>query len=85
RYLGYVGGSVYLNKRRILNDLLGARFFRDGSSQYVVDSKNQLLYHQNSHLVGQTVNPVITPQQRQKSRNGQYHGVTSEGEAMQAG
>ncbi|WP_168428591.1 sensor domain-containing diguanylate cyclase [Erwinia amylovora] len=85
RYLGYVGGAVYLNKRSILNDLLGAQFFRDGSSLYVIDSKNQLLYHQYSHLVGQTVNPLITPQQRQQASNGQYQVVTSEGEAMLAG
>ncbi|UWS28327.1 sensor domain-containing diguanylate cyclase [Erwinia pyrifoliae] len=84
-YLGYVGGSVYLKKRSILNDLLGAQFFRDGSSLYVVDSENQLLYHQNSHLLGQTVNPLITQQQREQASNGQYQVVTSEGEAMLAG
>ena len=31
RYLGYVGGSLYLRERNILNSLLGEHFYKDGS------------------------------------------------------
>lgn len=37
RYLGYVGGSLYLRERNILNRLLGEHFYKDGSYLYVVD------------------------------------------------
>lgn len=47
RYLGYVGGSLYLRERNILNSLLGEHFYKDGSYLYVVDRNRRLLYHPN--------------------------------------
>lgn len=55
RYLGYVGGSLYLRERNILNSLLGEHFYKDGSYLYVVDRNRRLLYHPNSERVGTVV------------------------------
>ncbi|HDS0917475.1 TPA: diguanylate cyclase [Pseudomonas putida] len=55
RYLGYVGGSLYLRERNILNSLLGDHFYKDGSYLYVVDRNRRLLYHPNSERVGTVV------------------------------
>ncbi|MCX2888660.1 MULTISPECIES: sensor domain-containing diguanylate cyclase [Pseudomonas] len=55
RYLGYVGGSLYLRERNILNSLLGEHFHQDGSYLYVVDRNRRLLYHPNSQRVGTVV------------------------------
>lgn len=55
RYLGYVGGSLYLRERNILNSLLGEHFYKDGSYLYVVDRNRRLLYHPNSQRVGTVV------------------------------
>ncbi|MFJ4387334.1 diguanylate cyclase [Pseudomonas sp. NPDC089408] len=55
RYLGYVGGSLYLRERNILNSLLGEHFHQDGSYLYVVDRNRRLLYHPDSQRVGTVV------------------------------
>ncbi|MNM75096.1 putative diguanylate cyclase YcdT [compost metagenome] len=61
RYLGYVGGSIYLRERSILNSLLGEHFYRDGSYIYVVDQRGQLLYHRDAERVGEPIhsNPAV--------------------------
>lgn len=51
-YLGYVGGTIYLKQKNILNNLLGEHYYRDGSYLYVVDQDRQLLYHPNPERVG---------------------------------
>ena len=61
QYLGYIGGTVYLKQKSILNNLLGEHYYRDGSYLYVVDQNRRLLYHPNPARVGEKVgkNPVI--------------------------
>ncbi|KKW50571.1 sensor domain-containing diguanylate cyclase [Pantoea stewartii] len=70
RYLGYVGGTIYLKKKSILNALLGEQFYRDGTSVFVLDSNNQVLYHQNRQLVGKTIPPLLSDRERQEKDNG---------------
>ncbi|WP_338526975.1 sensor domain-containing diguanylate cyclase [Erwinia aphidicola] len=84
-YLGYVGGSIYLKKKSILNVLLGEQFYRDGSTLYVIDGKNQVLYHQDRQMVGKTINPLISNDQRSKASNGNREVSADNGEAMLAG
>lgn len=84
-YLGYVGGSIYLKKRSILNVLLGEQFYRDGSSLYVIDSKNQVLYHQDRQRVGKTIDPLISTAVRARASNGNQQVTTESGEPMLAG
>lgn len=61
RYLGYVGGSLYLREHNILKDLLGEHFYKDGSYLYVVDRNRRLLYHPDSERVGTVLdgNPLV--------------------------
>lgn len=66
-YLGYVGGSIYLKKKSILNTLLGEQFYRDGTNVYVLDSHNQVLYHQNPQRVGSYLPTMLTGDRRQQS------------------
>lgn len=84
-YLGYVGGSIYLKKKSILNAILGEQFYRDGSSLYVVDEGNKVLYHQDASLIGQTIAPLIEESQRQNNGNGFQQVNDSSGRAMLAG
>ncbi|HUH56997.1 MAG TPA: sensor domain-containing diguanylate cyclase [Pseudomonadales bacterium] len=44
-YLGYIGGSIYLKERGILNALLADHFHQDDSYVYVIDKNKQLIYH----------------------------------------
>ena len=66
-YLGYVGGTIYLKKKSILNALLGEQFYRDGTSVYVLDSNNQVLYHQNRQLIGKMLPAIIGPREDQSN------------------
>ncbi|MDY0926355.1 sensor domain-containing diguanylate cyclase [Pantoea trifolii] len=71
RYLGYVGGTIYLKKKSILNALLGEQFYRDGTHVYVLDRNNQVLYHQNSQLIGKSVPGIVSDRQREEKTNGE--------------
>ncbi|QXZ11434.1 sensor domain-containing diguanylate cyclase [Comamonas sp. Y33R10-2] len=61
QYLGAVGGSVYLKEDNILDTLLGSHFYQDGTYVYVVDKNKHIIYHPDSHRVGDTImnNDVI--------------------------
>lgn len=47
KYLGYIGGTIYLKEKSILHNLLGEHYHRDGSYLYIVDENRRLLYHPN--------------------------------------
>jgi len=78
RYLGYVGGTIYLKKKSILNTLLGEQYYRDGTSVYVLDSASQVLYHQNGQMIGKTLPALLNG--RDESSNGSLQ-LRSAGEA----
>lgn len=61
RYEGTVGGSIYLKQESILDHMLGAHFYRDGSYLYVVDGHKRIIYHPHPPRVGDVVegNPVV--------------------------
>ncbi len=60
-YLGFVGGSIYLNDKSILHALLGEHYHADRSVVYAVSQDARLIYHQNAYRVGELVddNPVV--------------------------
>lgn len=84
-YLGYVGGSIYLKKKSILNELLGEQFYRDGSSLFVIDAGNRVLYHQDPQMIGQKMLPPVSDEQRAREVNGYQRVAGSNGEPMLAG
>lgn len=84
-YLGSVGGTIYLKKKSILNELLGEQFYRDGSSVFVVDKDNRVLYHQNVNLIGQKIPPLVSDELKKKNSNGFLQVVGDNGESMLAG
>ena len=85
RYLGYVGGSLYLRERNILNSLLGEHFYKDGSYLYVVDRNRRLLYHPNSQRVGTVVEGNALIDQLATLESGTRQVVNSQGMEMLAG
>ncbi|WP_438316458.1 sensor domain-containing diguanylate cyclase [Sporosarcina sp. FA9] len=85
QYLGYVGGSIYLLEKNILNELLGVHFYQDGSYVYVVNEDGRLLYHPDKNRIGEIVseNPVINEVMNGKS--GDKRLTNSKGMDMLAG
>lgn len=84
-YLGYVGGSIYLEEMNILNDLLGEHFYKDGSYVYIADEDGRLLYHPNIERIGEfaSENPVI--EQISKGASGAQNVINTEEIDMLAG
>ena len=84
-YQGMVAGSIYLKRENILDHLLGAHFYEDGSYLYVVDASRRIIYHPRAERVGEviTVNPVINAVTA--ARNGRMPTVNSLGVDMLAG
>ncbi|WP_375057189.1 sensor domain-containing diguanylate cyclase [Zobellella sp. DQSA1] len=60
-YLGYIGGTLHLKEKNILNALLGEHYYNDGSYLYVVDNQKHLIYHKDPARIGERVqgNPAI--------------------------
>ncbi|MCJ8014046.1 sensor domain-containing diguanylate cyclase [Paenibacillus sp. KQZ6P-2] len=54
-YKGFVGGTIYLEEKNVLSDMLKEHFFGDGSYVYVVDKSGNLIFHPNNKRVGQSV------------------------------
>ena len=54
-YLGYIGGSLYLKERNILNSLLEQHYYEGGTYIYVVDASRRILYHPDQALIGTVV------------------------------
>lgn len=84
-YLGYVGGSIYLKERSILNALLGEHFHQDGSYVYVVDKNKQLIYHPDPRRIGTYPDGHIAVNVVLNTPSGSIHASNSLGVDMLAG
>lgn len=84
-FIGYVGGTLYLKRASILNQLLQVHFYQDGSYLYVVDENHRLLYHPDKYRIGEQVfdNQVI--EEVLKGNSGTQLVTNSKGVAMLAG
>lgn len=85
KYLGLVGGTIYLKEDNILQEVLGEHFYENGSYVYVVDQSGRIIYHQNHERVNDIVleNPVV--KQIQLGKSGAMELVNTKGIEMLAG
>lgn len=84
-YLGFVGGTIYLREKSILNQLLGEHFYHDGSYVYVVDGDGRVIYHQSPDRINDIVskNPVV--QKLMSGQSGSQRVINTQGKDMMAG
>lgn len=85
RYLGYIGGTIYLRRKNILQRLLGTHFHQDGSYLYAVDQDRKLLYHPEPERVGEVVNGNPAIEAVIQGESGHSTVVNSKGINMLAG
>lgn len=85
KYLGFIGGTLYLHESNALHQLLGEHYYRDGSYLYVVDRTGKIIYHPEASRIGESVtaNPVVKAVMRGSS--GQQRVVNTKGVDMLAG
>lgn len=84
-YLGYIGGTIYLRQKSILNELLGEHYYRDGSYIAVLDNERRILYHPDANRVGEVVKPRPLTEAPKNSANGSLMVTNLAGKAMLAG
>ncbi|WP_339473658.1 sensor domain-containing diguanylate cyclase [Pseudomonas fluorescens] len=85
QYLGYIGGTIYLKQKNILNNLLGEHYYRDGSYLYVVDHNRHLLYHPDPERVGKNVINNLAIDAITRGESGRMRLINSTGIDMLAG
>ncbi|UXI04544.1 sensor domain-containing diguanylate cyclase [Photobacterium sp. TY1-4] len=51
-YLGYIAGTIYLEKQNIIASILGKHSYKDGSYLYVVDRTKTLIHHPDKARIG---------------------------------
>lgn len=84
-YLGFLDGTVYLEKDNALKTILNKQFFADDSYVYVVDSNGRLIYHPNSKRIGEDVTGNAVVQDVIKGKSGKQRANNTEGVDMLAG
>lgn len=86
KYLGLVGGTIYLEEQNILYELLGKHYYDDGSYVYVVDSNGRIIYHQDRSRINEVVrdNPVVQKIMH-NHESGSQRVTNSKGQDMLAG
>ncbi|TXK84813.1 sensor domain-containing diguanylate cyclase [Paenibacillus sp. N3.4] len=86
KYLGYLGGTIYLQESNVLSDIFGSnQVSSSGSYFYVVDGAGNIIYHPAHDRLGQnaSTNPIVN-----KLRNGESGKekiINTQGVAMLAG
>lgn len=85
RYLGAVGGAIYLQKENILDRLLGQHFYVDGSYLFVVDQQKRIIYHPNPDRIGDFVEKNVVVDRVATGVAGKGPTVNSQGVKMLAG
>lgn len=85
RYLGFIGGAVYLREKGILHTLISNHFYRDGTLSYVVDNNRRLLYHPQFDRVGSVVGRNLAVDRLLEGESGAMQVTNSQGVDMLAG
>lgn len=84
-YLGYIGGSIYLLEKNILNELLGEHYYKDGSYVYVVNEEGRLLFHEDKTRINEVVTGNSVIEKIKKGQSGAERVTNTKGKDMLAG
>lgn len=85
RYKGFVGGTIYLEEKNVLSNMLKEHFFGDGSYVYVVEKGGELIFHPNKKRIGQSVLQNEVVQKVVLGQSGSQRVTNSEGDRFLAG
>ena len=55
RFVGYIGGAIYLQENNILNDILEKHHHNEDSYTYVVDHNGHIIFHRDIARIGERV------------------------------
>ena len=56
KYLGMITGSLYLQKKNLISELLSTSYSYKNSYMYVIDNNRRIIFHPDAKRIGETVN-----------------------------
>jgi diguanylate cyclase (GGDEF)-like protein len=85
-YSGFIAGTIYLNEKNSLKNILGLhpKHLSD-SYVYVVDSKGNIIYHPKSERINDNVKENKVVKQLMKGKSGNLDLINTKGISMLAG
>ncbi|WP_237392046.1 sensor domain-containing diguanylate cyclase [Paenibacillus dendrobii] len=84
-YKGFVGGTIYLEEKNVLSNMLKEHFFGDGSYVFVVEKSGDLIFHPNQKRIGQSVVQNDVVGKVIQGQSGSQRVTNSEGNRFLAG
>ena len=85
QYLGYISGTIYLNRNGSISRLMREHFFTDATYLYVVDQYGELLFHADPKRIGENVSQMPIVQQAMSLAEGSREAKNSLNINMLAG
>ena len=85
RFLGVIGGSVYLMQKSALHTLISRHFYNEGTYVFVVDGNRRLLYHPDQQRIGEILKPSNAMDAAFRGENGAMEVMDDKGEQLLAG
>ncbi|WP_424769200.1 sensor domain-containing diguanylate cyclase [Paenibacillus sp. sgz302251] len=84
-YMGFIGGTIYLQEASVLQNVLGNHFYQDGSYLYVVDQRGRIIYHPDKDRIGDVSLNNLVINEVMHAHEGSTRVVNSQGVEMLAG
>jgi len=86
QYAGFIGGTIYLHEKNILNAIFGSNTVEDnGSYFYVIDPSGKLIFHPDSTRLGEDVSRNEVVQSLMAGGTGEAEVVNQKGVRYLAG
>lgn len=74
KYLGYLGGTIYLKKEGILSEILSMHFYDNKTDVSIVSSNGKIIFNQDTKLISKNFKPGVTLKEKLNSnRNGYFY------------
>ena len=85
QYIGFIGGSIYLEEDNIFHSILGQHFYDDGSYVFVVDRGGRVIYHVDRQRLNDVVLDNEVVEKVVKGEQGAQAVTNTKGVEMLAG
>src|SRR5690554_4394954 len=54
-YLGMISGTIYLQRKNLLNKMLNTQYDYKKSYMYVIDQHNRIIFHPDKNRIGEKI------------------------------
>ncbi|MDM1780578.1 sensor domain-containing diguanylate cyclase [Acinetobacter sp. 10FS3-1] len=78
-YKGFIGSAIYLREKNIINKVLTTNHNYKNSYIYVINHKNEIIFHPDANRIGQTATGNTGIDYMHTHKNGQIRLINSQG------